>query len=567
MHGKGIERLVHTGEATRKAGIVSPVPRSFAVRGIVEGFYGTPWTHQARLDAISFLAPRGMNAYVYAPKEDPKHRDQWRVPYDADETTKFRELAAHATAHDVRLGFSISPGLDVDYESATDRAILGDKLLGLAEDGVRWFLLLLDDIPLRADLAPRQADLASALLQGMCSPYPDATLTVCPTEYVGTRPSRYLSELSTRLPKEIDLFWTGPTVCSPEISAADARGWTKAVAGHRVLLWDNFPVNDALMTNALHLGPYRGRDPELADMLGGVLCNPMTQAHASFVALATALDFLRAPDTYDMDASWAGAINDVGGERATPLGVLARACADSPIATPDTLSLCASIGELEAELDFSGWVAAVEPLAAELRAARNLTEDFPPATAEPGGDALATEVGPWALAARMQAEAGLAALRLLQQIRPVAVVEADGTGRAFGTDAESAMAHVFALLYVWTGARADNKNVYGPRFAVYTPVIQLADGAPGVDAAAAVREDANAVDGLCRVALRAYDDWREQRDDTTLRVFVDGEERPVADDGTFDGRGEMVLVREGPWCTRVSHRGAGMPFRDGRLTR
>jgi hyaluronoglucosaminidase len=40
------------------------VARSFAVRGVVEGFYGTPWTHEARRSVISFLARRGMNAYV-----------------------------------------------------------------------------------------------------------------------------------------------------------------------------------------------------------------------------------------------------------------------------------------------------------------------------------------------------------------------------------------------------------------------------------------------------------------------------------------------------------------------
>ena len=60
-----------------------PMGRAFAVRGIVEGFYGEPWSHSARLDAIGFLAPRGLNAYVYAPKDDAKHRADWRVPNDA----------------------------------------------------------------------------------------------------------------------------------------------------------------------------------------------------------------------------------------------------------------------------------------------------------------------------------------------------------------------------------------------------------------------------------------------------------------------------------------------------
>ena len=138
-----------------------PMGRAFAVRGIVEGFYGQPWSHSARLEAISFLAPRGLNAYVYAPKDDAKHRADWRVPYDADERVRFRELAAHAVANEARFGFAISPGLDVTYEDPADRAAILAKLEPLLAVGVPWFLLLLDDIPMQPALAPRQADLAT----------------------------------------------------------------------------------------------------------------------------------------------------------------------------------------------------------------------------------------------------------------------------------------------------------------------------------------------------------------------------------------------------------------------
>src|SRR5438309_40699 len=90
----------------------------------------------------------------------------------------------------------------------------------------------------------------------------------------------------------------------------------------------------------------------------------------------------------------------------------------------------------------------------------------------------------------------------------------------------------FTVLFVWKGARADELVVFGPRFAIYTPVVRMSDGAPALDARAALREDANAIDRLCRLALRTYDDWRTSPCSTTpLRVFVDDEERPVAIDG------------------------------------
>jgi hyaluronoglucosaminidase len=526
------------------------------VRGVVEGFYGTPWSHAARLAALTFLGARGGNAYVYAPKDDAKHRADWRTPYRATELAQFMELAEAANANRIRFGFAISPGLDITYESETDRATLIAKLEPLRAANIDWFLLLVDDIPMQPGLAPRQGALASWLHAELGG----AALTVCPTEYVGTRPSRYLAELDASLPPEVDVMWTGPTVCSPELRVADAQAWAVALGGRRIIVWDNYPVNDALMTRSLHLGPYVGRNADLCDVVGGVLCNPMTQAYASLIPLATAMDFLRDPDAYDAEASWIRAIADVGGEQSSALSVLARACADSPIAEPETLGLMQQVDALEDELDGPGWIDAVADLAAELRAARALHEVF-----AADGDALAREVAPWAFGARIEADAGLAALRLIQQCRPVATLGEDGRGHVAAPDPEGAMHSAFAVLYVWSGARADEKVVYGPRFAVYTPVIQLADGAPAIDAAAAVREDANAIDRLCRLALTTYDDWRARGAGMPVRVLVDGEERSIHADGSFDSRGALAMLRQGPLCTRV-RAGSTLPFSEPRLS-
>jgi hyaluronoglucosaminidase len=53
-------------------------------RGAIEGFYGSPWTQQERLDQLDFYGRFKLNTYVYAPKDDPYHRDRWREPYPAD---------------------------------------------------------------------------------------------------------------------------------------------------------------------------------------------------------------------------------------------------------------------------------------------------------------------------------------------------------------------------------------------------------------------------------------------------------------------------------------------------
>ncbi len=167
-------------------------------------------------------------------------------------------------------------------------------------------------------------------------------------------------------------------------------------------------------------------------------------------------------------------------------------------------------------------------------------------------------------AARTEADAGLAALALLQQIRPVATVRGDNGGNAAAPDPEAAMQHAFIVLFVWSGARADEKIVYGPRFVVYTPIVQLADGSPALDAANAVRENASVIDRLCRLSLVKYDEWRTTAALEPLTVLVGGAVCSVDAGGGFDDTGERLVVQQGRYSTHVDA-STRLPFRDTRL--
>ena len=457
------------------------MPRAVPLRGVIEGFYGNPWTTDARLALVERLAAIGMNAYVYAPKDEPKHRTEWRVPYDAGELAAFGAIVERARGGGVRVGFAVSPGLDVDYASATDRRLLVDKLAARADAGIDWFVLALDDIPLRPGLAAEQADLAALVREALDG----ARLTLCPTEYVGTRPTEYLRTLGDRLPPDVDLMWTGPTVCSPTIAAADARAWRTATGGRAPILWDNFPVNDATMAASLHLGPYEGRDPALTDEVAGVLLNPMVQPLASTVAIATAAEFLADPTGYEPEAAWARAIEETGGAHAAQLAPLARACSTSPLRPPERLPLHAAVEALAKDPAHAD----LAPLTTELLAARHAARDWP------AGDPLGDEVRPWLDALAVEAAAGLAALRLVEGVR------------AADADAEALMQQAFGLLFRWSGAREQRFVAYGARFAIYAAVVQLADGRPALDVDLGLVEDGSAIDPLCRLALAAYRNW------------------------------------------------------------
>ncbi|MDY6272347.1 MAG: beta-N-acetylglucosaminidase domain-containing protein, partial [Selenomonadaceae bacterium] len=166
--------LMGRGEAA------SAVPLS----GVIEGFYGTPWTEAERLDMIAFCGDHGLTAYVYAPKDDPYHREKWREPYPAAELSDLARLVAAADAHHVRFVFAVSPGLDLHLGNgeAADRAAMLAKFEALYALGVRDFAVFFDDIQNRDGAG--QAAFLRAVDGELRARHPDVhPLLTVPTEY------------------------------------------------------------------------------------------------------------------------------------------------------------------------------------------------------------------------------------------------------------------------------------------------------------------------------------------------------------------------------------------------
>jgi hyaluronoglucosaminidase len=290
----------------------------FARRGVIEGYYGPPYSHEDRLWWLERLGRWGMNLYVHAPKDDRLQREDWRAPYSDERLRDFSELVERGARAGVQVGFAISPGLSMKYSSREDLACLLGKLRRFRELGVRFFSLGLDDVPSElthaedrlafASLAEAHVAVAHALRDGLG---PEACLWLVPTDYVGTGPTDYLETLGERLDPAIEVAWTGRTVVSPSIRVDEAAR-RAATLGRRLLVWDNVPVADGPMRPVLHLGPYVGRDPGLAKHVSGVLLNPMQHAHASAVCVRTAADYLRDPARYDPERSWDDALAELG---------------------------------------------------------------------------------------------------------------------------------------------------------------------------------------------------------------------------------------------------------------
>ncbi|MGB0518763.1 MAG: beta-N-acetylglucosaminidase domain-containing protein, partial [Candidatus Puniceispirillaceae bacterium] len=118
-----------------------------ALGGYIEGYYGRllDWDDRARL--LHRLSSLGLNAYLYAPKEDECHRFEWRRPWDKDWLASFSRFCKEARRHDVCVLGGIAPGLDYDaYDDAAEFGRLLAKAQQLQDSGAHAVVLMFDDI-------------------------------------------------------------------------------------------------------------------------------------------------------------------------------------------------------------------------------------------------------------------------------------------------------------------------------------------------------------------------------------------------------------------------------------
>lgn len=277
--------------------------------GIIEGFYGRPWSWQAREATVSFLAPHGYRFYLYAPKGDAYLRRRWQEPHPPDAVAGLSALARHCRSQDVRFGIGLSPyEIYLDFGTAA-RTALERKLALLDETGIQDLAILFDDM--RGDspeLAARQVEIVHWIRQRTGAD----RLLVCPTYYsddpvldrvFGARPAGYLEQLGAELDRSVKIFWTGEEVVSPEISVGHLRRVGEAL-GRTPFLWDNYPVNDGQrMSRYLHLRGFTGRPAAIADYVAGHGINPALQPILSRIpALTLAESYREGPDYRYSDA-------------------------------------------------------------------------------------------------------------------------------------------------------------------------------------------------------------------------------------------------------------------------
>ena len=203
-----------------------------------------------------------MTDYVYAPKDDPKHRAEWRVPYDDAELDGF---ARFADAGALRLGFGISPGLSIDADvDRRPRRARRQGRPGRRRPAPAWWCSASTTSPSAAASRARP----TRRLAAVAGRPPRRPGRAGPGAHrVRRHPPHAVPRRARRaaLPDDVPIGWTGDAVVNDAITAAQARRRAEALGGRPPLVWDNVPVNDGLMADRLHLGPLWGRDAGLLD--------------------------------------------------------------------------------------------------------------------------------------------------------------------------------------------------------------------------------------------------------------------------------------------------------------
>lgn len=384
--------------------------------GSIEGYYGVPFSHAARRDHMSWMATVGLDLFAYAPKDDPYHRNKWREMHPTDDMDAFADLIAHGRSCGVDFCYTISPGLD--WADGDEDALI-KKLQSLRDIGCDAMAILWDDVPPGgAELGETHGRANAAAVKAIDG----VRWWTVGTDYALGGSTPYLEALCKQTPDEMLVAWTGPYVVPLHVSGELAASIGEAV-GRKLLLWENFPVNDGAMSGVLHMGPYPDRDPDLVSASSGVLLNTMQQPIASRVGIACGASFWQDPSR-DREEVWREAVAALPGAEA--FARASRSWVSSPGPSDEMIAMLDDDKALRSYL--------------EAGVRRGLSDE------------LAAEIEPWLAAWEREAQAMLMGLDILDR-----GYRSGPRGMAGGV--------------LWTRARVQQEQVFGIRNAVY-PVFQ-----------------------------------------------------------------------------------------------
>lgn len=308
-------------------------------RGVVEGYYGFPYSVAVKKDLLRYMMRYKMNTYMYGGKSDPFHSQFWQKPYPDTITAEeerngwmtqeqIRSIAKVSAETKVNFIWAIHPG-DSFIESETVIDDIMSKFDKMHQLGIRQFALFVDDVSIpeeKAEMdltAKRVADLQKAIENRWNTAKAVATDTVRPLHFV---PQIYCSNFASsaeqrmafmesigKTPKHITVYTTGQGVWT--VPNCEHTANIRQEFGREMAWWWNYPCNDNadgqiypmdMYSNFVDMPAVRNGStlPETLTDNIGLVANPMQQGEISKTPLFSVADYAWNNSGFDNKTSW-----------------------------------------------------------------------------------------------------------------------------------------------------------------------------------------------------------------------------------------------------------------------
>ena len=307
-------------------------------RGLVEGYYGYPYSVAVKKDLMRFMMRMKMNTYMYGAKSDVYHSQKWEAPYPATLTPQqvknglltqdmIRDIAK--TSQDTKVNFiwAIHPGNSFVGDANVVNRIM-NKYSRMYELGVRQFAVFVDDVGVPKSEADckTNADHLTALQAAIdkkwnnASASPEARVRplhfvpqVYTLSWVGEADRKRFYNALSKTPDKITIYITGWGVWTvPNSNDLDV---VRKELQRPAAWWWNYPCNDNADGQIYPSDMYynffempavdnNAKMPKQLEHGLGIVSNPMQEGEVAKTALFSVADYAWNNAAFDNMKSW-----------------------------------------------------------------------------------------------------------------------------------------------------------------------------------------------------------------------------------------------------------------------
>ena len=307
-------------------------------RGLVEGYYGYPYSLSVKKSLMRFMMRLKMNTYMYGAKSDLYHSAKWEEPYPKTLTKTdleygrmsqdmVKDLSKTSQATKVNFIWAIHPGNDFVGQPNVVTRIM-KKFSSMYDLGVRQFAIFVDDVGVPHSEADckTNADHLKAVQNAIDAKWnkagsaPEARVRplhfvpqVYTLSWVGEADRKRFFKALSAVPSDITIYTTGWGVWT--VPNSNDLAVMNTELGRPVAWWWNYPCNDNadeqiytsdMYTNFMEMRTVDNNarlQKELKNGLG-VVSNPMQQGMVSRIALFSVADYAWNNAKFDNMTSW-----------------------------------------------------------------------------------------------------------------------------------------------------------------------------------------------------------------------------------------------------------------------